>query len=72
MIHIGKLIEEELRKQERTPSWLARKINCDRTNVYDIYKRKDIDTGLLKRISHALNHDFFADISNSMANETVK
>ena len=34
MIHIGQLIFEEMQRQERTPAWLARKINCERPNVY--------------------------------------
>ena len=59
MIHIGKLIEAELRRQERTVSWFARKLNCDRSNVYDIFKRENIDVDLLLRISSILKHDFF-------------
>ena len=59
MLHIGKLIREELHRQERTVSWFARKLFCDRTNVYDIFQRKSIDTELLLRISVILNHDFF-------------
>ena len=64
-IHIGKEIEEELRRQERSVSWLARKINCDRTNIYRIFRRQDIDTNLLLRISQALNRNFFELYSNS-------
>lgn len=58
-IHIGNLIKEELKRQERTISWFARKLYCDRSNVYDIFCRKSIDTDLLLRISRVLNHDFF-------------
>lgn len=58
-IHIGNLIKEELEKQERTISWFARKLYCDRSNVYDIFRRKSIDTELLLRISVVLNRDFF-------------
>lgn len=59
MIHIGKLIEQELRCQERTVSWFARKLYCERTNVYDIFKRRSIDTQMLLRISIILGHNFF-------------
>lgn len=62
-IHIGHLIKEELIKQERTISWFARKLYCDRSNVYDIFKRKSIDTELLLRISVVLNHNFYQDYS---------
>lgn len=63
MIHIGKLIKAEVELQERTPTWLAKKINCDRTNVYRIFERESIDTALLSRISTALNRNFFEEFS---------
>ena len=59
MIHIGKLIEEEMHRQERTPAWLARKINCARPKVYYIFRQESINTDLLLRISQALKKDFF-------------
>lgn len=59
MIHIGKMIEEEMNRQERTPAWLARKINCARPNVYYIFRQKSINTDLLLLISQALDYDFF-------------
>ncbi len=60
MVHIGRLIEEELHRQERSVTWFAKKLYCDRTNVYSIFKRESIDTALLFRISLVLRHDFFA------------
>lgn len=60
MIHIGQLIEAELHRQERSVTWFANKLYCDRTNVYSIFKRKSIDTELLLRISYILNHNFFS------------
>ena len=62
MLHIGQLIKSELEKQERTPTWLSKKINCDRTNIYRIFDRESIDTALLSRISTALNRNFFEDL----------
>lgn len=59
MVHIGKLIEEELRRQGRSVSWFAGKLYCDRTNVYSIFRRKSIDTDLLIRISRILDYNFF-------------
>ena len=56
---IGHIIKEVLENQERTPTWLARKINCERTNIYYIFQQPSINTDLLLRISIALNHDFF-------------
>lgn len=63
MIHIGLLIKKELELQERTPTWLAKKINCDRTNIYRIFDRESIDISLLSRISTALNRNFFEELS---------
>ncbi len=58
-INIGQEIEKELRRQERGVSWFARKLNCNRSNVYKIFKRDDIDTSTLERISNILNRNFF-------------
>ena len=68
MKHIGELIKEELEHQERTVSWLARKLSCDRSNVYRIFQKQSIDTSVLKRISIILNHDFFVDLSDDLNN----
>ncbi|MDE5849239.1 MAG: XRE family transcriptional regulator [Muribaculaceae bacterium] len=65
-IFIGKIIEEELRRQKRTVTWLSRKIHCDRRNIYDIFSRSSIDTGLLYRLSTALCTDFFAYYSTNL------
>ncbi len=73
-IHIGKEIKAELLRQERGVSWLADKLHCDRTNVYDIFKREGIDTRLLERISVILNRNFFSlyyqDDSNDVENNS--
>lgn len=66
-ISIGRIIEAELRRQERTVTWLSRKINCDRRNIYDIFKRDSIDTLLLFRLSEVLQVDFFEIFSRALA-----
>lgn len=66
MVHIGEEIRKELHRQERTISWFARKLFCDRSNVYDIFKRKSIDTDLLMRISNILEYDFFSYYTDSL------
>ncbi len=55
-----------MQRQERTPGWLAKKINCERPNVYYIFKQESINTDLLLRISRALNHDFFIHYSHEI------
>ena len=58
-IHIGKEIESELRRQGRGATWFAQRLHCDRTNVYNIFKREGLDTILLQRISAVLKRNFF-------------
>lgn len=67
--HIGLLIKAEMERQERTPSWLAQRIFCDRTNIHKIYKKESIDTEQLFHISKALNHNFFSDLSEDYSDE---
>lgn len=59
MVHIGKMIEVELKKKRCSVAEFAKKINTDRNNVYNIFKRKSIDTDLLYKISIALEYNFF-------------
>lgn len=66
MIHIGEIIEAEFYKQERSVTWFARKLCCDRTNIYSIFKRESIDTALLLRICIILNHNFFEYYSSQI------
>ena len=63
MESIGSLIKEELARQERSVSWFARKLSCDRSNVYRLFQKHSIDTALLARISTILGRDFFKDLS---------
>ncbi len=66
MILIGKMIETELHRQERSVTWFANKLYCERTNVYSIFKRESIDTALLLRISIVLRHNFFIHYLNEL------
>lgn len=65
-MHIGKMIEHELNRQGRTKAWLARELHTVRGNVYDILRREDIDTALLRRISLILHHNFFNDLADTI------
>ena len=58
-IFIGKIIEDELRSQERSVVWLSQKLDCNRTNIYKIFNRRSIDAELLLKISNALHRNFF-------------
>lgn len=63
MKSIGALIKEELEHQERSISWFARKLSCDRSNVYRLFQKESIDTALLARISILLGRNFFLELS---------
>lgn len=71
MIHIGQIIEAELHRQERSVTWFAKKLYCDRTNVYKIFKKQSIDTELLWRISTILNYNFFKIYEESFSASQV-
>ena len=58
-IHIGHIIQEELRQQGRSVAWLARQLNTSRTACYRIFHSYSIDTHLLYRISIFLGKNFF-------------
>ena len=59
-IHIGKLIHNRLKDDGHSVSWFARKMSCDRTNIYKIFQKPYIDVVQLLRISLILNYDFFS------------
>lgn len=62
-IHIGQLIKSVFDESGMSIVEFARRINCERTNIYKIFARKSIDVGLLVNISDALQHNFLDDIS---------
>ena len=61
-VHIGSIIEQKVKDSSMTIKEFADKINCERSNVYHIFKQKSIDSELLIRISETLNYDFFNEI----------
>lgn len=58
-IHIGQLIREQLKADQRSASWLAREIGCSRNHVYKIFSKSSLDSDLIFRISKAMNFNFF-------------
>ncbi|MCQ2524912.1 MAG: hypothetical protein MJ123_11285, partial [Lachnospiraceae bacterium] len=63
---IGEMINDEIRRQQISIVEFAKKINCERSNVYNIFRRNNIDIELLKRISIVLNHNYFEDLAKNM------
>ena len=61
-LHIGQLIKTVFKRSGMTVSDFARQLNCERTNVYTIFKRRTIDVELLVNISKILEYNFFEDV----------
>lgn len=62
---IGSLIEKEVRKKFYITEF-ADKIDCERGNVYNIFKRNNIDIALLRKISEVLEHNYFEDLAKDI------
>ena len=63
---IGQIIKRVVESKRLTHTEFADMICVSRTNVHGIYDRDTIDSGLLARISEALNHNFFDKLSHSV------
>ena len=77
LIDMGRMVEEVFRQFKArnrgcNVTWFANQLNCDRRNVYDIFRRPTIDTQLLTQISLVLKHNFFLDIADIIENRMCK
>ncbi|MDR1198464.1 MAG: transcriptional regulator [Prevotellaceae bacterium] len=57
-IHIGNIIRQKVKQNSLSVTGFAKLINRSRSDVYDIFKRPNIDTDLLLCISKVLDYDF--------------
>ena len=64
-IHIGQQVKLVLETKGISITEFAKRINKSRENVYSIFTRKSIDTGLLSKISEVLEYDFFKPLSKT-------
>ena len=67
-IHIGRLIQAQLKADRRSVSWLALQIPCTRNHLYKIFRKDSIDCALLLRISLAMQFNFFRYYAAEFAN----
>ena len=58
-IHIGHLIQAQLKADKRSVGWLSREIGCTRNHVYKLFNKPSLDGDLILRISNAMNFNFF-------------
>lgn len=61
-VHAGEKVKEYVEASGMSVAEFARRVDCHRQNVYDIFKRQDIDLSLLQRISRVLDHDFVTEL----------
>jgi hypothetical protein len=61
-IHLGKLIQSFVKKNNIKSADLAKKVGKTRQNIYDLYKRDDIEVKLFLTISDALQHNFMDEL----------
>lgn len=72
MLHIGEKIKEVFDNTNLKVVEFAKRLNTTRENVYDIFKRKSIDTQMLHDISQILNYDFFQLYLNPNTKDELK
>lgn len=58
-LHIGKCIKEQLAQKGKSTVWLAEQLGYHRTNLYKLYDKPTIDTGILLRVSKIIGYNFF-------------
>jgi hypothetical protein len=57
--HIGKIIKEQVKRKGISVTEFAEKINYSRRNVYEIFDKETIDTGLLIKINKIIDQNLF-------------
>ena len=63
-VEIGPKIKEVFDHRQMKLTDFADELGTVRQNVYRIFRKRHLDTGLLLRISQVLNHNFFQYYSN--------
>jgi transcriptional regulator with XRE-family HTH domain len=58
-VEIGQKIKEVFDQRQMKLTDFADELGTVRQNVYRIFKKRHLDTGLLLKISQVLNHNFF-------------
>lgn len=58
-VDIGQKIKEVFDRQNMKLTDFADELGTVRQNVYRIFKKRHLDTGLLLKVSQVLNHNFF-------------
>ena len=64
--HAGHIIKRVFDEQGRTVAWFAKKMHCNRTNIYKMFEKRHLNSEIIQRASKALEHDFFLELSQAM------
>jgi hypothetical protein len=59
-VHIGKLIAQKAKAKRIGATELGQRLSTSKQNIYAIYKRQTIDTGMLLKFSEILAYNFFS------------
>lgn len=72
-LKIGQRIRQVFNEMPKSCNieWFSKQLHYDRSNVYRIFDRENIDIILLARISQILNHNFFNDLSTEFKNDIL-
>jgi hypothetical protein len=70
-LHIGKLIDNQIKQRGITKIALARKVKTSPQHLHYMVKRPSIDTDILSRLSVALNYNFFSHFTGSSVKHGV-
>jgi hypothetical protein len=65
-VHIGKKVEEVVKKAGLTAIRFSKLMNMTRDGAYKIFAKEIIDTDQLNKISVVLKHDFFKYFSDEL------
>jgi len=68
-MHIGNIIKQVIDDNNVNISALAESIGKQRSNLYNIFERKSVDTELLYMLSKKLKYDFFKHYSDELRSE---
>ena len=63
-LRIGRRIHDELKRQGRSVSWLAKQLGMERTGLYYTFRQNSVDLELLLRISAFIGHNFLQDVAD--------
>ncbi len=71
-VEIGQKIQEVFEKQDMKLTEFADQLGTVRQNVYRIFKKRHLDTGLILKISQVLNHNFFQYYLSESASQQIE